>query len=375
MVRCIARVTYRILHTEWSSGWGGQEQRIIMECTKLISRGHTVIIACQPDSSLFKKATERRILVEPVVIRGSFDLRAVWDICRIIRKHGINVVNTHSGKDSWVGGFAAKLAGVDLLIRTRHIAIPLSNSPLNFIHRMADGIVTTGEHIREAMIARNRIMPERIVSIPTGIALDRFTPEVDGGRVRGELGIDPNARVVTMVAIVRRLKRHDVLISAARLLKERFPDARYLVVGDGPGFDKIKGLATDGGVADRFIFTGHREDVPEILAASDLFVLTSEKEGVPQSVAQAMAMEKAVVASPIGGIPELVRDGETGLMAKPSDPASFAAALSTLLEDEPLRRRLGKAARNHVLKSFTDETMVTRTLDFYDCLLKRKKRV
>jgi glycosyltransferase involved in cell wall biosynthesis len=365
-------VANRILHTEWSSGWGGQEQRIIMECAKLISRGHTVLIACQPGSPLFRKAAERGIPVEPVVIRRSYDLRAIWNISRIIRKHGISIVNTHSGKDSWVGGFAAKLAGVDLLIRTRHIALPLSNSPLNFIHRMADGIITTGEHIRQAMIDRNRIRPERIVSIPTGICLDRFTPDVDGSRVRDELGLSAQDMVVTMVAVIRRLKRHDVFIAAAQLLGERFPNVKYLVVGDGPGLEKTRKISEDSRVGDRVVFTGHRDDIPEILAASDIFVLTSEKEGVPQSIAEAMAMEKAVVASPIGGIPELIRDGETGLLADSCNPESFAAAIARLLEDMPLRRRLGEAARRHVLAGFTDETMAARTLDFYDRLLRRK---
>jgi len=126
---------YRILHTEWSMGWGGQEQRIVLECRKLIEVGHSVIIACQPGSGILAKARAWNIPVEEVVMRGSVDLRAILRISRIIREKQIQVVNTHSGKDSWVAGFAAKLAGADLLVRTRHLSVPVSSNPLNFIIR------------------------------------------------------------------------------------------------------------------------------------------------------------------------------------------------------------------------------------------------
>jgi glycosyltransferase involved in cell wall biosynthesis len=365
---------YTVLHTEWSSGWGGQEQRIILESRKMIELGHRVIIACQPGSGIMAKALETGIPVEEVRIRGSFDLRAVLDLYRLIRRERITVVNTHSGKDSWVGGFAAKLAGAPLLIRTRHLSVPVSTNPLNIVYRLPDGIITTGIAIKDTMIATNRIPPGKIISIATGVSLDRFDREqVDGSRLKQQLGLPDDCLVVTMVAVLRSMKRHDLLVKAAGLLRERFPTVRYLLVGEGPGRAGIEKLIEEEGLADRIILTGYRGDIPEILSLSDLVVLTSDRfEGVPQSLSQAMAMARPVVASPVGGIGELVLDGVTGLHAETGSAESYADAIGTLLADAGLRKKLGEAAHEHVIKNYTDTVMINSTVSFYEKLLEIK---
>lgn len=365
---------FAILHTEWSDGWGGQEQRIILESRKMIALGHQVKIACQPGSGILKKAVENGIPVEEVVIRGQFDLRAIRDLYRLIRKHGITVVNTHSGKDTWVGSLAAKLAGVPLLIRTRHLSLPISTSPLNFVHHLADGIITTGVSIRDEMVRVNGVSPDRIISIATGVTLDRFDPlTADGAKARRELGIADDCQVITMVAVMRGMKRHDLLVQAAAYLKMDFPKVKYLLVGEGPGYENIKNMIAAAGLQDDFILTGYRGDIPDILSASDVVVLTSDRnEGVPQSLSQAMAMERAVIAAPVGSIPELIHDGETGLLAQTGNALSFANAIGRLLKDEDLRSRLGKSARKHVLAEYTDDIMAERTIAFYRNLIELK---
>lgn len=367
-------MNYNILHTEWSNGWGGQEQRIILECRKMLELGHRVVIACQPGSGILGKAQEYGIPAEEVVMRGSIDPAAVWNLYRVIGKHRINVVSTHSGKDSWSGAFAARLARVELLVRTRHLSLPISSSPFNFVYRMVDGIVTTGEALRDTLIADNAIPPGKIVSIATGVSLERFDPDrTRAPRLKAELGIPEGSPVVTMVAVLRAMKRHDLLVAAAAQLREQFPEARYLVVGDGPGEEWLRGLVREAGLEERVIMTGFRRDIPEILSISDLVVLTSDKfEGVPQSLTQAMAMRRPVVAAPVGSIAELVRDGSTGFLAQTGDASSFARAIARLLADEQLRRSFGAAARAHVLQGYTDDIMVQKTLAFYSQLSRGK---
>jgi len=365
-------VKFSILHTEWSSGWGGQEQRIILECVKVRQLGHDVVIACQPESGILARARDHAIPTEEVKIRGSFDLRAIRDIACLIRKHRITVVNTHSGKDSWVGGFAAKLAKADLLVRTRHLAIPISTNPLNFIHKMFDGFVTTGEAVRMALITKNRIPAEKVVSIPTGVSLEQFDPRLDPGELKKELGIPSDNRVVTIVAILRKVKRHDLFLEAAAILKGRFPTLTFLVVGEGPMRESIEAKIDELGLAHEVILTGHRNDIPQILAISDVVALTSDKEGVPQALTQAMAMECPVVAAPVGGIPDLILEGKTGLFADVGNAGSFADKISILLQDSAMRTELGHAAKRHVLQNFTDEIMATKTINFYNYLLQLK---
>jgi glycosyltransferase involved in cell wall biosynthesis len=368
----VPRSPLRILHTEWSMGWGGQEHRILLECRKMEERGHRTLIACQPGSGILERARARGLRTEEVVIRGGFDPRAIAALWRIIRRERIQVVNTHSGKDSWAAGFAAKLARADLLVRSRHIALPISNNPLNFVYRMTDGIITTGEAVRDMMIHRNGMDPGKILSIPTGVSLARFDPSLaDGSRIRAEFGIPAGVPVVSMVAVFRAMKRHDVLLQAAVRLVREHPGIRFLLVGEGPGRAGIEQAIRSSGLAGACLLTGHREDVPDLLAASDIVVLTSDLEGVPQSLSQAMAMARPVVAAAVGGIPELVIDGRTGLIAEAGNADSFARQMSRLVGDPALRATLGAAAREHVLEGYTDDIMARRTEEFYWRLLER----
>ncbi|MBL0224302.1 MAG: glycosyltransferase family 4 protein [Geobacteraceae bacterium] len=360
---------FNILHVEWSSGWGGQEQRILLECRKVMALGHSVLIACQPGSGILRGAHEQEIPVIEVVIRGSWDINAVLAIYNIIKKYNITVVNTHSGKDTWVGGFAAKMARTPLFVRTRHLAIPISRNPFNFIHKLADGIITTGESVRTALIENNGVATERIVSIATGVTLDRFSPVIDGTELRKEMGISKDARIISIVAILRKVKRHDVFLQAAKLLLQRYPNLRFLIVGDGPMRDDIVARVSELGLEQSVIMTGHREDIPQVFAISDVVVLTSDKEGVPQSLSQAMAMKRPVVAASVGGIPDLITDGETGLFAEAGNPASFAERISELLDNESLRDQLGSAACRHIHEHFTDEIMAQQTIEFYQKLV------
>jgi glycosyltransferase involved in cell wall biosynthesis len=368
----VPRPPLRILHTEWSMGWGGQEHRILLECRKMEERGHRTLIACQPGSGILERARARGLRTEEVVIRGGFDPRAIAALWRIIRRERIQVVNTHSGKDSWAAGFAAKLARADLLVRSRHIALPISNNPLNFVYRMTDGIITTGEAVRDMMIHRNGMDPGKILSIPTGVSLARFDPSLaDGSRIRAEFGIPAGVPVVSMVAVFRAMKRHDVLLQAAVRLVREHAGIRFLLVGEGPGRAGIEQAIRSSGLAGACLLTGHREDVPDLLAASDIVVLTSDLEGVPQSLSQAMAMARPVVAAAVGGIPELVIDGRTGLIAEAGNADSFARQMSRLVGDPALRATLGAAAREHVLEGYTDDIMARRTEEFYWRLLER----
>ncbi len=234
---------------------------------------------------------------------------------------------------------------------------------------MADGIVTTGTAIRETMIRDNRINPGRIVSIATGVELERFTMDCDALSFRRELGIGEHSKIVTMVAVLRSMKRHDILIEAGRLLKASFPDVTFLVVGEGPMRGSIEKLIQESGLGDNFILTGYREDIPRILAATDLLDLTSSKfEGVPQSISQAMAMGKAVVAAPVGSIPELVLHEKTGLLVENGNPHSFADAIFSLLSNNSLREEMGRRGREHVLKEYTADVMIEKTIAFYNHL-------
>ncbi len=363
---------WSIVHTEWSDGFGGQEHRILLECGEMMRRGHEAMIVCRPEAVLLSKAREAGIPVAAVPIRSSADMAAVAAMIGIFRKQRATVVNTHSGKDSWVGSIAAKIARVPLLIRTRHISVPIRRGAFNMIYRWPDGYITTGEMIREHLIGKG-IHADRVVSIPTGVDLGKFSAGVDGNRIREEFGIAPDTFLVSMIGVLRSWKRHDVYLESIRLLKDRRIPAYGLIVGDGPQREMIAADVVRGGLADRVTLTGYRDDVPEIVVASDVVLLTSDRfEGVPQAILQAMAMGRPVIASPVGGIPEVVRPEETGLLCPAGDVPAYAEALSRLAGDPDLRERLGRAGRELVLAGYTSTAMGDRTEAFYSRLAGEK---
>lgn len=359
---------WSIVHTEWSDGFGGQEHRILLECREMLRRGHRIRIACRPEAQLFPKAREAGIPVTPVPIRSSADFSAIRALFTLFRRERVHVVNTHSGKDSWVASIAAKIAGVPLLVRTRHISVPIRRHAFNLIYRWPDGYVTTGEMIREHFLAEG-IPADRVVSIPTGVDPERFSPEIDGSRIREEFGLPKEAFLVSMVGVLRSWKRHDLFLETVRLLQERGVPVRALVAGEGPQREKIAATIRELGLSETVTMTGYREDVPEILASSDALVLPSDRfEGVPQVILQALAMARPVIASPIGGIPEVVHPEETGLLCPVGDTAAYAGALVRLAGNPALGERLGKAGRDLVLARHTVAAMCDRTEMFYASL-------
>ncbi|MGE5285423.1 MAG: glycosyltransferase family 4 protein [Actinomycetota bacterium] len=359
---------WSIAHTEWSDGFGGQEHRILLECREMIRRGHRAVVVCRPEAEIRRRAAEAGIPVHPVPIRSSFDAAAVAEMVRLFRRERVDVVNTHSGKDSWVGSMAAKIAGVPLLLRTRHISVPVRRGWYNLIYRWPDGYVTTGEMIREHLIGVG-IPPDRIVSIPTGVDVARFSPDISGDAVRAELGVKPGESLVAMVGVLRSWKRHDVFLEAVRRLRAGGAPVRALIVGEGPQRERIEGEIAGKDLARAVRMTGYRQDIPEIIAASDVVVLPSDRfEGVPQVILQALAMGRAVVASPIGGIPEVVHHETTGLLCPAGDPPAYAEAIARLLADPTLRERLGAAGRELVLSRYSATAMCERTEEFYEFL-------
>lgn len=363
---------WSIVHTEWSDGFGGQEHRILLECREMMRRGHRAAVVCRPEAEIRARADEGGIPVHPVPIRSSFDLAAVAAMVRIFRRERADVVNTHSGKDSWVGSMAAKVAGVPLLVRTRHISVPVHRGIFNVVYRWPDGYVTTGKMIRDQLIGVG-IDPDRVVSIPTGVDVVRFSPDVSGDAVREEFGLLPGEFLVVMIGVLRSWKRHDVFLEAVRRLGERKIPVRALVVGEGPQRERIAREIEAKKLTGAVRMTGFRRDVPAILAASDAVVLSSDRfEGVPQVILQAMAMGRAVVASPIGGIPEVVHHGTTGILCPAGDPAAYADAVGRLLADPGIRGRFGAAGRRLILERHSVIAMGDETERFYRYLAAAK---
>jgi len=353
-----------VLHTESSPGLGGQELRTLSEARWTAERGWRVLLAGQPDGRFVGHARAAGLEAVGVRMRGGWDLGAVCALQRLIRREQVSIVHTHSSVDGWVGGLAARAAGVPV-VRTRHVSIRIRRR-WNPVYRwLADRVITSGEAIRTLVIEAG-VDPGRVVAIPAGVDLAEFTGGSDDGHaMRESLGL---ARpVIGSVAMFRGSKGHAHLLDAFATVHARHPAARLLLVGDGIRRPWVEGLAKDRGLGEAVVFTGFRADVPVLLRAMDCFVLASTRtEGVPQSLLQAFAAGVPVVASSIGGIPEVVKDGETGILVPPEDAAALARAIESVLSDGSGASARAREARRLVEERFSHGASVSRLLALYD---------
>ena len=351
----------RVLHTESSLGWGGQEIRILTEARAVAREGHDVAIACPTESRIFAEAARHGVeaVALPVARKG---LAALAATRRLIAERRPDVVNTHSSTDSWMVALAcATLAGAPPIVRTRHVSSPLPrNAATRWLYARAARTVTTGERLRRQLVAEAALDPARVVSVPTGIDLGRFRPG-ERAAARAATGLPAEAQVVGIVATLRSWKGHRYLLEALARLSR--PDVLLAVVGDGPQREALERQARELRIERQVRFAGNRDDVPAWMQAFDLFCLPSyANEGVPQALMQAMACGLAVVTTDVGSITEIVSHGETGVLVPPQDPDALAAALTRLIDRPAEREALGERAAAAARERFGEERMAAAML-------------
>jgi len=360
-------VGFHILHTEWSGGWGGQEMRIVAESVAMQARGHKMVIACQPDSQILREAKAAGLLTVPMRMRKGLDVAGIAQCMRVIRAHNIDLVHTHSSPDAWTCGIAARLAGVRV-VRSRHLSTPVKpgwTSRLVY-GRLADRVITSGQAIRDHLIAIHALDPARIVSIPAGIDVKEFTPATDSRAVRRELGFADTDFVVGIVAVLRSWKGHAHLIDAVHRLCAQNVPAKLLIVGAGPQEDALRRKVKEIGMDGRVLMLGYRTDVPRLIGAMDCAVLPSTKnEATSQALPQALAMKVPVIATAVGGLPEVVIHEQTGLLIPPGDSDALCRALLWVHQQPAEAKQMAERGQAHVHANFTFENMVDRTEAIY----------
>jgi glycosyltransferase involved in cell wall biosynthesis len=353
-----------LLHTESSLGWGGQEIRVLTEARGVAARGHDVLLAAPPESRIYAEAPRFGVPTAALPIARK-RVEGIVALRNLLRERAFDVANTHSSTDSWLVSLACRLAAQPpAIVRTRHISAPV---PRNFATRWlyrsaASKIVTTGERLRRQVIEETGVASDRVVSIPTGIDLVRFSPG-DRREARSALSLPQEAPLVGIVATLRSWKGHRHLVEALASMGE---ETHLVIVGDGPQREALETLVAERRLRSRVRFAGNQEEVAPWMRALDVFCLPSyANEGVPQALMQAMACGCAVVTTPVGSIAEIVEDAVTGIVVPPEDPKRLAQALRALLEDESLRSSLGERAHALAQERFGEPLMVDRMIDVF----------
>lgn len=313
--------------------------------------------------------------------RGSrYDLRPWRSLIEEMRRRRIDILHTHKVGSNFWGALIAPRVPVPVFVAHEHTwswqGQPLRRWADRFlIARRADAFVAVSEADRRRMTEIERIPPEKTRYIPNGIMVPE-RPEHDGD-VRAELGIRPDQPVVGMVATLRPQKAYDVLIRAAGRLRDRVPGVRVLVAGGEENQSaaerpRLQALIDELGLGETVTLLGVRRDAFNVIEACDVGTLSSDYEGSPLTVLEYMEAGKPVVATRVGGVPDQVVEGETGLLVAPRDPAALAEALASLLRDPERAREMGAAGRERRLREFTIEATTRRVEELYEELYAAK---
>jgi glycosyltransferase involved in cell wall biosynthesis len=345
--------------------WGGAEVWLMDIMHGLEARGHAVMLVCRPGTILETNARAHGFEVIPVHMRSDFDPLVVLSMLRLIRGRHIDVVCTNMDKEMRFGGLAARIARHVAVIPSREVDYPIKNK-LRYrltYRKLADRIMTNSESTRRTLLASAPwLSPRRVEVVYKGIdAAPYLTGPEDGAALRRELGIDPGDPVVGFVGqIIERKGIPDIVESIPTVVRE-LPRVHFLFAGEGKLSQFLLDRSRELGVADHVVCAGFRSDVVRVMKAIDVLVLASVTEGFGYVLVEAMAAGKPVVATRVSSIPEIVRDGETGLLVDVHHPDQLAAALVELLRDERRGAEMGRRGREIVSENFTLERMIDRT--------------
>ena len=377
----------KVLHIITRLIRGGAEHNTLLSVKGLAELGYDVSLAAGPsdkkegDIELDVRQAGIKLRVFHNLVREISplnDLMAFFGLYLFIKKERFDIVHTHVSKAGILGRWAAKLAGVPFIFHTTHgnyfygYFNPLLTCFFIILERMTalitDKMITLTEVEQSQYLEQKIGKPSQYTTIHSGIDLNQFNPENIKGNhkdLRRVLGLHEDDFVVGSVGRIAPIKGHEYLIQAAPSIVKKIPRAKFLIVGDGPMRYEMEALATQLGLDEQVFFLGMREDVPELLSIMDAFVLPSRNEGMGRALVEAMAMGLPCVATSVGGVPEVVTDGETGLLVPAEEPKALAEAITRLAKDAELSKRLAQAAQRRALSAFGAQTMVNQISAVY----------
>ena len=300
--------------------------------------------------------------------KGKWDIGPLVQLVQQFRADGTKVVHTHHLGQLLYGGLAGRLAGCRV-VHTEHeyftLMRPRAQQLLRLLARLADRVTAVAEPVRSFLEGTVGIPAGKLITIKNGVEIHHYEEAIPYNREEWDL--KNSDMIIGCVARLSPEKGHAVLLRAFRKVLSRHPQARLVLIGDGAERERLQQLATDLGIGHLVRFLGLRADVPEVLAACDLFTLPSIQEGFPMVILEALAAGKAVIASEVGAIPDVIRHGATGMLVPPGDADALADALCFLIEDKGARQRLGQSGHELVREVYDFE----RTVGQYDDLYQR----
>jgi L-malate glycosyltransferase len=368
---------YRILQLASTSDMGGTERMVLFLAEALNKNLFETHVACLIGSGeLLNRAAPHCKSVRHLQFRGLFDPQRFIHLIEYIREHRIELVQCYGLRADTAGRIAAKLGGARVIVSSIRSIDPWRRWSHTFIDRMTAPLVnfwiSNSEAGKQACIKRERLPADKIHVVYGGIP-SRDIPRGDKDQIRRDLNIEPDVfPVIGILANLRDMKGHRDIIQALPAILRLKPDCVFIFAGRDDSNGAIERMARETTVSHAIRFTGYVADTTRLLAVMDMFMLPSHWEGLPASILEAMHAALPIIATRVGGIPELVRNGEVALLIAAGQPDQIANAVIKLSSDWPLRARLAKAAEVRAQTVFSLEQMVHKTEDLYANALRPK---
>ncbi|MEA2574476.1 MAG: hypothetical protein QOH93_1774 [Chloroflexia bacterium] len=361
------------------TGRGGAEKVLVDLALRLDrTRFNVTVVATRATGNYQPLLDAARVRTMVVERNSRWESHKMLGLVRYMRKQPVHVLHTHLfGANTW-GRVLGKLAGVPVIIAHEHWSSKAQREVWvdRLLYRLSNRILVPSEASKRLVMEMEKI-PARYLDVTyNGVDISRFKPGLEAADARRELGICAEDVVIGTVGRLSPEKGgQDDLLWAANELRKSHPRVRLLIIGDGPLRPELERYAGELGMLDdgAALFTGTRDDIARLLSAMDVFVLPSHKEALPVAVLEAMSMCLPVVATNIGGVPEVVQDGSTGLLVEPGDRPALKQVLVRLVTDRELAHRLGAAAQASVHAHFTVDKMVQHVEELYERLMRQRE--
>jgi glycosyltransferase involved in cell wall biosynthesis len=350
----------KILHIDPERNWGGGEAQVLGLLTYLCRKGHRNDLLAYPGGRLFEQSGPLGVKRLSLVARNDLDLRSVPALRRLIRSEQYDIVHFHTKRAHTLSLWLPRGPQCPKYVVTRRMDYPEGKTWFTRLlyNRRVDGVVAISRVIMNLLIEAG-VEPERIRLIHSGIDPQRFDRWADGS------ASTEYEAVVGIIASLEERKGHRYLLEAAAMLKRRGHKIKYLVAGEGPVRRQLEDRVKVLNLEDEVCFCGFVSDAPAFLSQIDIFILPSLYEGLGVAVLEAMAAGKPVIASRVGGLPELIADGETGLLVAPKNTEGLAQAIARLAGEKSLAREMGQRGAERARASFSLEKMASRNEAYY----------
>ncbi len=361
--------TLRILHIETNRTWRGGQQQVVSLMKQLHVMGHTNFLATPPSSVILERIQNGICIPYTVSMRGEWDIFSAIRLAKIIHHIKPDIIHAHSGRAHAMALLSRMFSHQSIpVVVSRRVDFPLSgNLASQWKYQAVDFFLPISEAIATILV-ESGISREKMEIVYSSVDSERFS-DANGDRIREEFSISKDCMVVGNIAICEDRKCQKTILEAVPAVLGRFPDVHFFFVGDGPLREELMAFSHELHIEHRVHFPGFRDDIKHFLDMFDLFLLVPKMEGLGSSILDAQYFSLPVIATPVGGIPEIVIDGETGILIPVNDEHRLAQAMIELLENPDRRKSLGSAGKRRMEELFTAKVMAQRTVAAYQKIL------